>query len=75
MSETNRIQINRSVNDSFRDKIANAISMSVEVNPRGDVYDMADAVIATLGIYEDEMGTGDTRRARFVTDWVVIPGE
>ena len=36
---------------------------------------LADAVIATLGIYEDEMGTGDTRRARFVTDWVVIPGE
>lgn len=48
MSETNRIQVNRSDDDSFRDMIANAISKSVEENPNGDVSDMADAVIAAL---------------------------
>jgi hypothetical protein len=30
---------------------------------------VADAVIATLGIYEDEMGTGATRRTRIISDW------
>lgn len=30
---------------------------------------LADAVIAALGIYEDEMGTGATRRTRIVSDW------
>ena len=48
MSETNRIQVNRSDDDSFRDRIANTISKSVEENPNGDVSDMADAVIREL---------------------------
>jgi hypothetical protein len=30
---------------------------------------LADAVIEALGIYEDEMGTGATRRTRIVSDW------
>lgn len=30
---------------------------------------LADAVIRELGIYEDEMGTGDARRTRIVSDW------
>ena len=34
-----------------------------------DVALMADAVIAELGIHEDEMGTGATRRTRIVSDW------
>jgi type I site-specific restriction-modification system R (restriction) subunit len=31
--------------------------------------DIADAVIEALGIYEDEMGTGATRRTRIMSDW------
>lgn len=29
----------------------------------------AEAVIEALGIYEDEMGTGATRRTRIISDW------
>lgn len=38
--------------DNMRDRIADAIAKSVEENPRGDVYDMADAVIRELGLQE-----------------------
>ena len=35
---------------NLRDRIANAISKSVEENPNGDVSDMADAVIRELDL-------------------------
>ena len=73
MSETNRIQVNRSDDDSFRDRIANAISKSVEENPNGDVSDMADAVILELGLKREEMretGPGKSIIAhRYSTEW------
>ena len=41
----------------------------VEGDSKPVCYLWADAVIRELGIYEDEMGTGDTRRTRIVSDW------
>jgi hypothetical protein len=63
-----------SVQGSLRDRIAAVLIEAAEFrgvyqlhNP--DMKFLADAVIEALGIYEDEMGTGATRRTRIVSDW------
>jgi hypothetical protein len=59
--------------DNLRTRIAYAIAQAdgdlPGMEPASCDYEMADAVIEALGIYEDEMGTGATRRTRIVSDW------
>ena len=53
MSETNRIQVNRSVDGSLRDRIAAALSTVDNWGGHADKRILADAVIAELRLTLD----------------------
>ena len=54
---------------SLRDRIAVVLTEAYPGKYADQAAPEAEAVIAALGIYEDEMGTGAAVRTRIMSDW------
>lgn len=74
MSDTERLQVGRSVDGLLRDRIAAALATVDNWGGHADKRILADAVIEELGLEQEDGECGYCRAQlpgfRYVTDWI-----